>query len=157
MPRARALLLALMVVLSSLTVLAVPTSASASGRCIDYVYGRGGSGQCVKNIQLMANGITSISVWGGHSSGCGYLTRTMLVTDGSFGTNTYNKIRSIQDWGCDSIDGRVGRQTWNTLCFYASSRLNDQNATYHKGYLAALSSGCKPSDSYMGPWPYSTY
>lgn len=130
--------------------------ANAAGRCIDYVYGYGGYSACIRNIQKIANGITS--VWGSSSSGCGNLTGERLSTDCSFGPRTKEKMKSVQRWGCKVGDGVVGRNTWNTLCFYGSSKIRaGWNSTYAAGYNAAINSGCKPSDTYNGPWPYSTY
>jgi len=142
--------------LSITSIIAGAPQASAAGRCIDYVYGYGGYGECVRNIQKISNGITS--VWGNSSSGCGYLTGEYLATDASFGARTKEKIKSVQRWGCKVDDGVVGRNTWNTLCFYGSSKTRaGWNSTYAAGYYAAINSGCKPSDTYTGPWPYSTY
>lgn len=67
-------------------------------------------------------------------------------------------MKSVQRWGCKVGDGVVGRNTWNTLCFYGSSKIRaGWNSTYAAGYNAAINSGCKPSDTYNGLWPYSTY
>lgn len=146
--------------------IAVPAGeVAAAGRCIDGIYGYGYTryGTCVKNIQYMANAITHN--WGGGWACSAYnngisqqMSTNYISNDGNFGPMTQAKIKDIQRAvGCIKVDGIVGKQTWNTLCFYASSAANDTSSIYHQGYVAALNSGCKPSDTYQGPWPYSTY
>ena len=153
-------------IVSTLFQIVLPNGqASAATQCIYGVYGYGyiRSGQCVKNLQYMANAITKN--WGGGWACSGYnngvpqqMSINFISNDGSFGPITKKKIEDIQRAvGCVKVDGIVGRQTWNIMCFYASSKVNDTSSIYHSGYIAALASGCKPSDSYYGPWPYSTY
>ncbi len=140
----------------------VPQEAHAAS-CIYYVYSYGSSGGCVKNIQLMANAITHN--WGGGLACSGYnngvpqrMSTNYIAADGAFGPITKAKVKDIQRAiGCDTVDGIVGRETWSTLCFYAASKVNNTSSIYNAGYVAALNSGCKPSDSYTGPWPYTPY
>lgn len=94
--------------------------ASASSYCTSYMYGYGGSGQCVKNIQTLLNSykIRLVLDW------------QNLAMDGSFGRLTKASVQRLQSvtYGAGggygyalNPDGIVGPKTWRKLCTLVNS------------------------------------
>ncbi|UOE43562.1 peptidoglycan-binding domain-containing protein [Agromyces larvae] len=87
---------------------AAPASA-ATAPCRQYVYGYGGTGNCVKAIQALVS--TSSTVNAARPD-----IRTPIARDGSFGKITLGAIRTYQSVNHLQVDGVVGPQTWTRLC-----------------------------------------
>ena len=145
MKRLQRLVLGLVAGLLAATGLAMTAQAPAqAATCTSYQYGSGGSGQCVKEIQTMLNGITH--VYGGrYPSSCGMVSTGYLTVDGSFGPKTLAKVKSFQKWECLSADGIIGRNTWRELCFRAgqvSMGYSFSPAIERAAWNAAKRAGC---------------
>jgi len=113
---------------------------AAASNCVDYVYAYGGTGRCVKDIQKIINGVTTMKF---NSVQCGTkLTNTFLTTDGVWGTKTDQKVRNFQGWSCLSADGVVGRNTWRRLCSEAWDLRNWNPAGAIWGHAAGHDAGC---------------
>ena len=144
MKKLQRLVLALVAGVLAATGLAMTTQAPAqAASCTSYQYGSGGSGQCVKEIQTMLNGITY--VYGGQPSGCGPLSTGYLTVDGSFGPKTLTKVKTFQRSHCLTPDGIIGRRTWGELCAMAG-QVNfiyaGQPAMLRNAWYAARRAGC---------------
>ena len=145
MLRLQRLLLTVVAGLLAATGLAMTTQAPAqAASCTSYQYGSGGSGQCVKEIQTMLNGIT-YEYGGPGNYGCGTLSTGYLTADGQFGSLTLAKVKSFQKWQCLSADGVVGRNTWRELCDWAGQVnfiYTSQPAIKRNAWYAARRAGC---------------
>ncbi|MFV2102054.1 peptidoglycan-binding domain-containing protein [Micromonospora sp. LOL_024] len=109
--RIGALLTAVALVFSAMVVTAAPASA-ATAPCRQYHYGYGGTGNCVKAIQGIAN-VISITNAGRSEAG-------PVARDGIYGAKTEAAIRKIQRAAGVGVDGWVGPQTWVVLCHYGA-------------------------------------
>ncbi|MFI6780274.1 peptidoglycan-binding protein [Micromonospora sp. NPDC050276] len=96
-----------------------PASA-ATAPCRQYRYGYGGTGNCVKAIQGIAN---VISITNAARSEAGPVAR-----DGIYGSQTEAAIIKIQRAAGVGADGWVGPQTWAVLCYYGAFWGHDMQA-----------------------------
>ncbi|RQX07360.1 hypothetical protein DLJ59_03065 [Micromonospora inaquosa] len=117
--RVAALLTAVALVFAAVVVTAGPASA-ATAPCRQYVYGYGGTGNCVKAIQGIAN---VLSITNSARSEAGPVAR-----DGRFGAKTQAAIIKIQRAAGIGADGYVGPQTWATLCYHGAFWGHDMQA-----------------------------
>lgn len=92
-----------------LTATLAPNAQAAQAPCRSNVYGYGGTGSCVKALQAIVS--TSSTVNPGRAD-----IGSPIARDGVFGTKTHNAVRKYQKINHLTVDGRVGRQTWNRLC-----------------------------------------
>ncbi|MEU4552354.1 peptidoglycan-binding domain-containing protein [Micromonospora violae] len=102
-----------------MAVTAGPASA-ATAPCRQYTYGLGGSGNCVKAIQGIAN-VISITNSARREAG-------PIARDGHYGPKTEAAIIKIQRAAGIGVDGWVGPQTWAALCYYGAFWGNDMQA-----------------------------
>ena len=126
---------------------------SHAATCVDYQYGYGGSGTCVKYIQQMLNGISHQYAGTTNSSGA-VMTSSQLTVDGQFGTATQSKVKTFQKWIFLTADGVIGPKTWGnsaptvmtypSLCGYAhqSAFKNSTYAVERTAFQAASYAGC---------------
>jgi peptidoglycan hydrolase-like protein with peptidoglycan-binding domain len=130
------------------SVLLLTTHAAA---CNSATFSQGSSGQCVKNIQMILNGMKDYSAslpWPFTPIGGSYLT-----VDGSFGPKTKAQVMDFQ-LALDQVpvlagmkvDGIVGPQTWRVMCTAAQSNFASASSTSNEklAYVAAVYSGCRP-------------
>jgi peptidoglycan hydrolase-like protein with peptidoglycan-binding domain len=104
------------------------TSASASTRCVDNVYGYGGYSTCIGDIQKILNLHKSVD------------GDNRIKVDNSFGKDTLAAVKSFQRDERLSADGSVGPATWKKLCgvkfgYGTASFLN-------AAYAAQKNAGC---------------
>ncbi len=115
-----------------------------AGSCTSYNYRYGSRGTCVKNIQYMLNGITSI--FSGKSKNGTTLSSTILSTDGIFGSGTNTKVKNFQKWYGTTADGIVGPKTWRGLCAYAGDSeyvsAYGTHAWVRSAYTSSQLAGC---------------
>ncbi len=62
---------------------------------------------CTADLQIILNGVGLAE---------GYMDYAYLDPNGGFGPLTYNQVRAYQTAHHLGIDGRVGQQTWKSLC-----------------------------------------
>lgn len=105
---------------SAALVATVSPASAATAPCRQYSYGLGGSGNCVRAIQGIAN---VLSITNDARSDAGPVAR-----DGHFGPATQAAIIKIQRAAGLSVDGYVGPQTWTALCYYGAFWGNDMQA-----------------------------
>ena len=123
-------------------VLATPVQASAysgtTGRgCTAYQYRRGNSSTCVRYIQQMLNGTNAIYGF--------YYGGALLSVDGSFGPMTETQVKRFQGMMSLKVDGIVGPNTWNSLCYLAGQiafRLYPSGSLMRTAWDAAYDAGC---------------
>lgn len=101
------------------------TDAHAAG-CVSTTLRKGSKGACVKNMQIMINGL---------------MYGSSISEDGSFGSQTEFAVKSFQkSYSLASVDGVVGpKQTWPALCKLYRANPNALQTPYVK---AAKSAGC---------------
>lgn len=82
-------------------------SNAATPPCVRQYIGNGSTGQCVRDVQRLLNGLRgAVQGYGG----------TNLAVDGADGSNTTAQIRHFQAHFVLTTDGIVGPNTWRTLC-----------------------------------------
>ncbi|MEH0108581.1 peptidoglycan-binding domain-containing protein [Tersicoccus sp. MR15.9] len=120
---------------------AAPAQAAS---CTSYIYGSGGSGPCVANIQKMLNGVANAEAHGDPTRGCNSLYLHYIATDGSWGPRTDTAVRRFQGWTCSKVDGVVGPATWRALCGEAGDHyMHVSPVSWQRiAWAAAKNSGC---------------
>jgi peptidoglycan hydrolase-like protein with peptidoglycan-binding domain len=114
------------------------TASAATAPCRQNIYGPGGTGNCVKAIQSLAN-VLSISNDGRREAG-------PIAIDSIYGDQTMNAITKIQiaaraaSHPNTKVDGWVGAQTWTILCHYGAFWGHDTKA--RDAYRWAKSYAC---------------
>lgn len=107
------------------------SKVSADATCYDYEWWQGLSGQCVKDIQVLAN----------HK--LPYIPdRTTIAEDGAYGPQTKAGIIRIQQAGGLTQDGIVGPNTWGALCYDWTSRPYAGGPFSPAEVAAATNAGC---------------
>ncbi|TWD74828.1 hypothetical protein FB561_6262 [Kribbella amoyensis] len=108
------------------SIVATPAASAAKAPCRQNVYGPGGTGNCVKALQGLAN-VLSISNSARREAG-------PISVDSVYGTQTKNAIWKIQTAARAAkhpgtkVDGWVGPQTWAILCYYGAFWGSDTKA-----------------------------
>lgn len=92
-----------------------PVESTSQKKCVETLVQSGSKGICVQNLQFMLN----------------MSNKAGLATDGSFGLKTKTAVKNWQTARRISIDGKVGPQTWGTLCSSNPSR-DHADAAYSK-------------------------
>ncbi len=100
--RARLASLTASVMIAGGAVMVSAPSADAA-TCYQSMWRINSRGTCVKYIQQLVNYF-------------GY-TKPALVVDGAFGPKTDAAVRTLQRWFVLRVDGIVGPQTWNVICY----------------------------------------
>ncbi|MHA7985017.1 peptidoglycan-binding domain-containing protein [Rathayibacter sp. CAU 1779] len=116
--------------LVSALVVVPATSASASTKCVDNVYGYGGYSTCIGDIQKILNLYLSIN--GSYR----------LKVDNSYGNATRDAVKDFQSAAPNrlSSDGWVGPATWKKLCAQKFGYGN--SAFLNSAYAAQKNAGC---------------
>lgn len=97
------------------------TSSKAATTCRSRTFSQGSSGNCVRDIQYIADAQVSGIKW----------------FDGQYGPNTYAVVKSFQRNSGLSADGIVGPKTWGKLCTDAR-----QWPYAYQAYKAGHDAGC---------------
>lgn len=92
-----------------LTVAVAPQAEAAQAPCRSYGYAHGGTGNCVKAVQALVSASSTVNKARADIG-------SPLVRDGYFGSKTTSAVRKYQKINRLTVDGYVGRQTWNRLC-----------------------------------------
>ncbi len=118
---------------------------SYAATCTSYTFVPGSTGQCVKNIQYIINGLNYEYEFAGNGS-------VRLQIDGQYGNITSLVVAAYQKDSPEGLldyrltaDGKVGKNTWHNLCqdaawkFYGDAR---EPLVLRQMYFAAIVSGC---------------
>ena len=109
-------------------------SNAAISTCVQGTFRQGNSGQCVKNIQILANHKI-------RNAPAFYSNLAPLAQDGSFGLKTKIGIVAIQKQFKLTQDGVVGPASWKVLC--SSATIQFAGGPFSSAELAAAKgSGC---------------
>lgn len=79
-------------------------ASHAATKCTSLTFREGSKGRCVKNIQLIINGLPNATYNGS------------VKPDGSYGSATKAKVAGLQKYVGLPTDGAVGPKTWTVLC-----------------------------------------
>lgn len=103
------------------------------------------TGQCVKDIQRILNGV------GG--------TYSVGTADGAYGSKTLAGVKNFQRfWGLSPVDGVVGAKTWERLCYVAYyNGVDSTNAANNAGCKGASGAYVVGSGSGTTPATYAWY
>ena len=129
-----------MLMIGAVALQPLAVSAADAPHCNDRVFRQGNVSHCVKYIQTMLNGISYEYAYRSE------ITGDMLASDGIFGAKTTKKIKQAQNFGDDTRDGVVGRQTWTTLCFLAGQygfKAPGSSSYMKSAWNAAYDAGCE--------------
>lgn len=77
---------------------------------------RGSQGTAVKQAQCELNWAFAF----GSSKSYGNGAFNGLTVDGDFGNNTFNATEDFQRCAGDTVDGKIGPQTWSSLNFWVN-------------------------------------
>jgi peptidoglycan hydrolase-like protein with peptidoglycan-binding domain len=117
-------------------------TASAATACVDKVYKLNAESTCVRYIQQMLNGQTNYNGQDPYSASP-LAGQPKLSVDGVFGSKTNDRVKKLQKWQGLTVDGIVGKKTWNKLCSVTADAYYEIGASINvTAYKAGKSAGC---------------
>lgn len=125
---------------------AVAGPASAATLCRSYVYEQGGSGSCVKDLQV------DVSL---HLKALLNPGNDPVTWDGVFGPQTKAAVEQLQRTHHITADGIVGPQTWGQSCGYQFVNVHLDGITTAE--VSAYNSTMKATCGSNGSQPWMIY
>ena len=128
------------------------SQVSAPNTCINSTIQVGSSGQCVSDLQTMANFLETDNL-----NECAFNGKQILNVDGSFDAITQSQVKVLQNWlicynkqeGAPNnitASGIVNTATWGDICTYAyiyPKEAGQSSSPYYKASIVAgKNAGC---------------